>query len=289
MDRLSRCSSPNLELCLTEAGAQPARSHPAPRPHGTFDMITEHRSTIVFMPRRAARAFTLIELLVVIAIVSLLVGIMLPALKETRDAARQVACAARLGQASLVMTVYEMDNREVFPRIQDASYGMARPSWDPAQAVEKTWVDLLCELRYIDANPEVMGVPQMLRCPSAEYENDPSWAGLMPHFAINVNLSPPRRLEATVGQRSFFGRPSSFVGSRGSKLMMVESRHLDNPRGWFSAGNFNWIALRHGRSRASNAAYLDGSIALRTVGTDLTVDDAAHPFAKINFWRQAEQ
>jgi prepilin-type N-terminal cleavage/methylation domain-containing protein/prepilin-type processing-associated H-X9-DG protein len=61
------------------------------------------------------RAFTLIELLVVVAIISILAGLIFPAITSMQRAARATQCLSNMRQIGVAMNAYAGDNRMHFP------------------------------------------------------------------------------------------------------------------------------------------------------------------------------
>jgi prepilin-type N-terminal cleavage/methylation domain-containing protein/prepilin-type processing-associated H-X9-DG protein len=69
-----------------------------------FGALAAHRS-----------AFTLTELLVVIAVISILAGLLLPALSDSKAASRRIQCVSNLRQMGVVADLYVDDNAGSYP------------------------------------------------------------------------------------------------------------------------------------------------------------------------------
>ena len=67
--------------------------------------------------KRQKNGFTLVELLVVVAIIGILVGMLLPAVQQVREAARRIDCGSKMRQMTLGMLNYESAHQHLPPGI----------------------------------------------------------------------------------------------------------------------------------------------------------------------------
>src|ERR1043166_2005127 len=75
-------------------------------------------------------SFTLIELLVVVAVIAVLAAMLLPALKNAKGKAMQVACMSNLRQIHAAFVLYAADNRDYMPSTStQAAVGQPGGTW----------------------------------------------------------------------------------------------------------------------------------------------------------------
>ena len=138
--------------------------------------------------------FTLIEMLVVIVIITVLSGILIPALVRSRIAAKTVLCQSNLRQWGLALNFYIDEFDGSIPRrgqgIQPIHKIDRTEDWFnclPHYVGEKTYQELVSS----DSQPEP-GDKSIFVCPSAKDDSEPYFFS----YAMNMYLSPWVRPQA---------------------------------------------------------------------------------------------
>lgn len=157
------------------------------------------------------RGFTLIELIVTISIITLIIAILLPALSQSREAARAIQCASGQRQLGIAFEVY-IDNYKRWypPRMWRAA--VSPPQWhNPDPAMHEVFWFMLLNGTLRHTGHSLSGDGAVFRCPSHENFN---WAASANRLSYGYNYY------GTVAQ------PFGGVGNAHSEAIREPSRTL---------------------------------------------------------------
>lgn len=208
---------------------------------------------------RSRTAFTLIELLVVIAIISILMGLLLPAIGAARHTARVTVGLANLRSVGLMLQSYTMENHDAYPN-------PFRPVWpDEMPGGPAEWTDAVSV-----SDPEVRWSFRTI-CPLTHLDAFSSvWYSYLSEYRGSPRSDPVQYSPADSDLLA--NARDAMAGGAPSENQLFGSTFLYSATLWSRPERFP------GTNEEMSPALLRVN----------TVADIVHPSSKVILWERAE-
>jgi prepilin-type N-terminal cleavage/methylation domain-containing protein/prepilin-type processing-associated H-X9-DG protein len=210
-------------------------------------------------PPKSADGFTLIELVVSIAIISILIGLLLPAVQASRESARQTQCLNNLKQTGLAIQNFHAQRKELPPsRNYDhfTSWAFLILPFMEGGALYDDWDG---SLKYYYQSDQARTTPiEQYYCPSrrggeilsisgddilSPFETSPHVPGTVADYACSAGYGPP-------GVWNWINSNGAMIMGRG------KTEPPTVPEGYFAPPNARLLTWQ---SRTSYASLFDGA------------------------------